>query len=952
MAAQTAQIGTAVRDPARLAQVEATGLTDGTSSAALQRLTVLASRLLGAPVSVVSLVEADRQLFTAETGLTGVLAATRQVPLSHSYCKHVVESGRTLAVDDARLHPDLAGNPSIEEHEAIAYLGVPLLSPTNAVLGTLCVVDRRPRAWSDLDVELMEDLGVAAASEIAARMAGHETEQLAARTQRFLDTTQDAFIAGDSQGLITGWNIAAERTFGWAGTEAIGQPIAELLIPERLRADAGWMAETRAATLSGQRVELEMQHRDGRVFPAELALSVLIEPDGHAFHTFVRDISDRKRTQHLRDTEQAVAGILLQAGTAEEAARDVVTGLGSRLGWPYLEYWHRTPDQSCLERLAVYSADPKIAGLMEVTTAYAPGVGVPGTVWAAGASQWIPDLPTSGLPRAAEAGEAGLHAVAAVPVRDGAEVVGVLMIADHQRHDDRDDELIASLESISAYIGQAVQRRRAADLDRELAAARDALVRIVDNLTDFLWTVELMPGGTARTVHAQGNVVAVFGGDLDAVTAESDMTDHLFRSVHADDKAAYRAFVEQLGEDQPAEIECRMTGLDGVTRWIWIRGVPRRDDDRLFVDGLCSDVTERHHAKAVAEQQAELLRLAPIAVIVRDLDSRIIGWNNGAELTYGWPSSAVVGKSSDRLLDTRYPVDRAVVKACLAEESRWEGELDQLRSDGSRLTVHSHQSVQYDDYGAPAAILEVNLDVTDRRKAETALADRERLLHAQFTLSTVGQAMLHVDGTVIQANPALADILGYAPDALAGRTIDGLTHPEDRHLNWAAAAGLFVGDSATDRHQRLLAADGRIVEAQIGVSMLRDHQDRPATIITAVTDISARVAAERDRDEANRALGERATELEHTNTALAEADAMKRDLMGILSHEIRTPLTTISGYTESLLGGADELAPPQQRAVTAIARSVARLDNLCQEVLRVCSLPPGERALEMQGEDD
>ncbi|GAA1651966.1 hypothetical protein GCM10009828_096390 [Actinoplanes couchii] len=940
-----------MQDPARLAQVAATGLVDGAPSEALQRLTVLASRLLGAPVSVVSLVEAERQVLTAETGLTGVLAATREIPLTHSYCKHVVEAGRTLAVDDARLDPELSGNPSIEEHEAIAYLGVPLRSKNQAVLGTLCVVDRQPRTWSDADVELMEDLALAAASEIAARTAANETEQLAARTQRFLDTTPDAFIAGDSAGLVTGWNHAAERIFGWTADEALGRPVTDLIVPERLRADADWMEHTQAAALGGERVELEMLHRDGHAFPAELSLSVLFEPDGHAFHTFVRDISDRKRTQHLRDTEQAVAGILLQTGTALEAARDVVGALGDRLGWPYLEYWHRNPDQSCLERLAVYSADPKIAKLMEVTVAYAPGVGVPGTVWAAGASQWIPDLPSSALPRAAEAGEAGLHAVAAVPVRDGAEVVGVLMIADHQRHDERDDELIASLESVSAYIGQAVQRRRAADLDRELAVARDALARIVDNLTDFLWTVELLPGGTARTVHAQGNVVAVFGGELEELPGEADMTQHLYGAVHADDQAAYRAFVEQLYEGQAAEIECRMAGLDGITRWVWIRGVARRDGDRLFADGLCSDVTERHRANAVAEQQAELLRLAPIAVIVRDLDARIIGWNTGAELTYGWPSSAVVGKSSDRLLDTRYPVDRAVVEDALSGESRWEGELDQLRSDGSRLTVHSHQSVQYDDYGAPAAILEVNLDVTDRRKAETALADRERLLHAQFTLSTVGQAMLHVDGTVIQANPALADILGYAPDALAGRTIDSLTHPEDRHLNWAAAAGLFVGDAATDRHQRLLAADGRVVEAQIGVSMLRDHLDRPATIITAVTDISARVSAERDRDEANRALGERNAELQDTNTALADADAMKRDLMSILSHEIRTPLTTISGYTETLLGDTDELAPQQQRAVTAIARSVSRLDNLCQEVLRVCSLPPGERALEKSQTD-
>src|ERR1700759_5693270 len=94
--------GSAVHDPERLAALEATGLLDAERDRTFDRLTRLASRVLATPISVMSLVGADRQFFASETGVGGEAAQRRGTPLSHSFCAHVVAHCEPLIVVDAR----------------------------------------------------------------------------------------------------------------------------------------------------------------------------------------------------------------------------------------------------------------------------------------------------------------------------------------------------------------------------------------------------------------------------------------------------------------------------------------------------------------------------------------------------------------------------------------------------------------------------------------------------------------------------------------------------------------------------------------------------------------------------------------------------------------------------------------------------------------------------------
>ena len=102
-------------DPHRLRALESAALLDTPAEMVFDRLTNLASRILGVPVALVSLVTPDRQFFKSQCGLPSPFAESRETPLSHSFCQYDVEDGAALVVEDARLDERLADNRAIPD---------------------------------------------------------------------------------------------------------------------------------------------------------------------------------------------------------------------------------------------------------------------------------------------------------------------------------------------------------------------------------------------------------------------------------------------------------------------------------------------------------------------------------------------------------------------------------------------------------------------------------------------------------------------------------------------------------------------------------------------------------------------------------------------------------------------------------------------------------------------
>jgi GAF domain-containing protein len=144
-------------------------LIDSPTETIYDRFTQLASDIIGAPVSLVSMVAADYQFFKSQVGLPEPWSTSRRTPLSHSFCQHVVATQEPLIVTDARENDLVKDNLAILDLNVIGYLGMPLTMSDGSSLGSFCVIDSAPRKWQDIEIEIMRHLSEIVCAEIDAR---------------------------------------------------------------------------------------------------------------------------------------------------------------------------------------------------------------------------------------------------------------------------------------------------------------------------------------------------------------------------------------------------------------------------------------------------------------------------------------------------------------------------------------------------------------------------------------------------------------------------------------------------------------------------------------------------------------------------------------------------------------------------------------------------------------
>jgi signal transduction histidine kinase/CheY-like chemotaxis protein len=166
----SAQIVAAARGARRLRALHDTHWLDAPAQPIFDRLTRLAARTLGTPAAFLNVVDAERVISKSRAGDAKLLdALPPQTSLSRSLCPQVVATGSALAIDDARNgDASLSAHPAFAATDFTAYLGVPV-APNGQSIGTLCVIDVEPRAWSAADVEALSDLAALAGVEIARR---------------------------------------------------------------------------------------------------------------------------------------------------------------------------------------------------------------------------------------------------------------------------------------------------------------------------------------------------------------------------------------------------------------------------------------------------------------------------------------------------------------------------------------------------------------------------------------------------------------------------------------------------------------------------------------------------------------------------------------------------------------------------------------------------------------
>jgi PAS domain S-box-containing protein len=181
-------------------------------------------------------------------------------------------------------------------------------------------------------------------------------------------------------------------------------------------------------------------------------------------------------------------------------------------------------------------------------------------------------------------------------------------------------------------------------------------------------------------------------------------------------------------------------------------------DDISFlqtVANVLAEAIERKLSEEKIREQATLLDVARDAIMVRDLEHRVMYWNRSAERLYGWTAEEAVGKNALGFLFRGEVSPVFEAHKDVIEKGEWTGELHQVTKDGREITVDSHWTIVRDEEGRPKSIFIVNTDITEKKRLESEFLRSQRM----ESIGTLAGGIAHDLNNVFQPIMMVSQLL-------------------------------------------------------------------------------------------------------------------------------------------------------------------------------------------------
>ena len=674
-----------------------------------------------------------------------------------------------------------------------------------------------------LDAEILRR---AIRSAVQQFRAERRNAQLAA----IVAASDDAIISAGTDLVVQTWNAGAQRLFGHSEAEARGHTLLELIVPDVLRAET---TDIYAAVMSGRTgllKETVRRRRDGRLVLVETSISPIRDGQGRVtgLSVILRDISERRRAEETlrRHAEQQallleVTSDLIRASEPGELGRMTFEHIRSALGAVVCTNYRLDPAGHRLQLAFVHGIPPEY---LEAARSLELGQEYCGTV-AATCQPLVADKlliasdPNGGLVR-----KLGATAYACYPLTasDG-RLLGTFAVASATRDGFSDDEVIW-LGTITNFLAQAWERLAA---EQGLRASEERLRLSQEAAGLGYWDYDFVSG----TLVWPEQTRKLLGVDpLESASRElllsrvlpkdrPRVTEHIARSYRPD-------------SDHVRHLEFRIVMPNGGIRWL-------EDQSRVQTNGagrsvravgVVRDITARKSAEEAQARLAAIVTSSADAIVGKTLDGIITSWNKAAERMFGYSASEMIGQSIRRLVPTDRQAEEDTILACLARsESVERHEMTLLAKDGRTFDASITISPMRDAEGRTIGCSKIIRDITERKRMESRLAEREAQLalfveHAPAAIAMFDNKMCYLAASRRYVSdfrlPATAELTGRShyeifPDIpprwreIHARVLAGeeLAHEEDPFLRqdgrtdwcrwlmkpWRTADGLIGG---------------------------------------------------------------------------------------------------------------------------------------------------------------
>ena len=277
----------------RLKALDSYHIMDSEMEVEFDRLTELASLICGVPITLVSLIDANRQWFKSRVGLDAP-----ETPRDISFCQYAITVAELFEVEDALNDDRFKNNPLVQGDPNIRfYAGQPLIDPEGYALGTLCVIDRVPRKLDAAQRRALEILAI----EVTAQIVARKHTQEARKMEELFELSIDMICIAGTDGFFKKINGAFAVNLGWKKEDLLGKPFADFIHPDDVEST---FQEVKKLSEGFKTINFINRYRTSS--GDYKTLQWFTNPDVKTGELFAiaRDVSDRVEMEHIMQQNQ------------------------------------------------------------------------------------------------------------------------------------------------------------------------------------------------------------------------------------------------------------------------------------------------------------------------------------------------------------------------------------------------------------------------------------------------------------------------------------------------------------------------------------------------------------------------------------------------------------------------------------------------------------------------
>jgi PAS domain S-box-containing protein len=678
--------------------------------------------------------------FTLGKGISGTVAARRVGMVVNDYPNSIY------------VHPLILKNTTVT-----SVVAEPMIY-RDRVVGVITVDNEGipERIFSEEDRKILTPFAAQAAIAIEnARLFEEARRELNERTRtekalresevlyrNLIETSPDPIVVYDLEGRIVTANKQAAEIYGVAGVEeflACVKTVFDLLTEEGQRMAAASFQQTLSEGAS-QKNEYLIRIGDGNMIPMEINSSIIQNSGGEpqAFISVMRDISERKRSEHIMAIQRDLGVALTEAISLQEALHLCLEAALKLTGFDAGAIYILDPDTNDLNLARFQGVSDAFADQVNQYSVRSSRV----RFLKEGLPQYLESSDISALPYKDAVLAEGLKSIAIVPIRSQARITGSLNVASHV-HEKIPAYVRNALETIAGQVGTSIARAQSEE------ALRESEIKFRDLAEKAIVGIFLIQDNIVR--YANGEYARIFDCRIE------DMVDRLGLQdlILPDDLPTVLERIRQRidGEQQSARYQFRILTRKGEIRHTEVYSSRTVYRGKPAIVGTLLDITDRLKAEEDLKRLSVAIEQAAEEIVITDPEGNIQYVNPAFERITGYERQEAIGRNP-RLLKSGVH-DRAFYENLwntLKAGNIWKGRLVNRRKDGKLVHMDATISPLINSANKVTGYIALKRDVTEAVRIETQLRQAQKM----EAIGTLAGGIAH------DFNNILGAMMGYA----------------------------------------------------------------------------------------------------------------------------------------------------------------------------------------------